>query len=262
MGVNYVHLINYMCPYGEGQISFSLNVDLEKKEKVSDFSELCDVIKTFGEEGIEASGYYVSSTDQNDHKQIIKVRCLDGLTIEPIFEEPKVKVLTRVAATTPKSVSVLNAPAVLSDTVNDKLVTLSGLAKFKEKCDGTYQEKHQLHTIMASLRQHDTNGYYDCRIFFNISLPYGVTLTSIEDIFNYYLTNNYPSFPLPATGYVKASLTGSEASYKGMVVAISFDIESMVYSIITVNINTMNPYLLDNLEVINFYDYVLSEEVQ
>ena len=141
MGVNYVHLINYMCPYGEGQISFSLNVDLEKKEKVSDFSELCSIIKSFGEEGIEASGYYVSSVNQEDHKQIIRVKCLDGLTIQPVFEEPKTKVLTRAAATTPKSVSVLNAPAVLSDTVNDKLVTLSGLAKFKEKCDSSYMKK-------------------------------------------------------------------------------------------------------------------------
>lgn len=141
MGVNYVHLINYMCPYNEGQISFSLNVDLEKKEKVSDFSELCSIIKSFGEEGIEASGYYVSSVNQEDHKQIIRVKCLDGLTIQPVFEEPKAKVLTRAAATTPKSVSVLNAPAVLSDTVNDKLVTLSGLAKFKEKCDSSYMKK-------------------------------------------------------------------------------------------------------------------------
>ena len=144
MGVNYVHLINYMCPYDEGQISFSLNVDLEKKEKVSDFSELCTIIQGYGENGVEASGYYVSSTDQNDHKQIIKVRCLDGLTIQPIFEEPKAKVLTRATATTPTSVSVLNAPAVLSDTVNDKLVTLSGLAAFKEKCDGTYVSKSAL----------------------------------------------------------------------------------------------------------------------
>lgn len=73
MGVNYVHLINYMCPYDEGQISFSLNVDLEKKEKVSDFSELCSIIKSFGETGVEASGYYVSSTDQNDHKQSLEL---------------------------------------------------------------------------------------------------------------------------------------------------------------------------------------------
>lgn len=144
MGVNYVHLINYMCPYNEGQISFSLNVDLEKKEKVSDFSELCTIIQGYGENGVEASGYYVSSTDQNDHKQIIKVRCLDGLTIQPIFEEPKSKVLTRSTANTPTSVSVLNAPAVLSDTVNDKLVTLSGLAAFKTKCDGTYVSKSAL----------------------------------------------------------------------------------------------------------------------
>lgn len=147
MGVNYVHLINYMCPYSEGQISFSLNVDLEKKEKVSDFSELCKIIKTFGESGVEASGYYVSSLNQEDHKQIIKVRCLDGLTIEPIFEELKAKVLTR-AVTTKSNVSVLNAPAVLSDTVNDKLVTLSGLAAFKEKfkdeCDSSYMAKQTI----------------------------------------------------------------------------------------------------------------------
>ena len=111
----------------------------------------------------------MSSTDQNDHKQIIKVKCLDGLTIQPVFEEPKAKVLTRAAATTPKSVSVLNAPAVLSDTVNDKLVTLSGLAKFKEKCDEKYLGKTEAETKYLTKTQ-ASDDYYT-KAFCDMTFP-------------------------------------------------------------------------------------------
>ena len=257
MGVNYVHLINYMCPYAEGQISFSLSVDLEKKEKVSDFSELCEVIKSFGEEGVEASGYYVSSTDQNDHKQIIKVRCLDGLTIQPIFEEPKSKVLTRSIANTPTSVSVLNAPAVLSDTVNDKFVTLSGLAVFKEKCDSNYKANYELHAFHCQLRQNDTNGYYDCFLNFNISLPLNASISTIEDIFNYLTSNGEANFEIPVSGYVKASLTGDQANYKGIPYSMKFDLENSVFSVQTININNMQELELTNLELTEMTDKII-----
>lgn len=139
MGVKYLHSIDYSCPYENGHLSFHVSLDLEQTEEITDFSELCLALKSYGEEGIKATGYFASKSGSSTYKNIVKIKCVDGINIEPVFES-KNSVQTRAAVSTPK-VTVLNTPAKLADSVIDKAVTLSCLDAFKKKCDENYVNK-------------------------------------------------------------------------------------------------------------------------
>ena len=140
--IYYQHIINYFCPYDEGQISLTLTISLPQEERIQTFEELCKIISSL-DEGIEVNGFYHSYASKPEdvvYKKIIKVQS-DGTKITPVFEEKAKARMSLSSLSSVKSITTNDIPMTLTDTVSEKIMTLSALSHFKEKCDGTYVSK-------------------------------------------------------------------------------------------------------------------------
>lgn len=136
MTKKYYHNIRYSCNYDEGYLILNFDINLENNKKITSYEDLLTILTSqYSSNEIEVvDSYYYENEDKN-HRNITKVKLIDGKII-PVFEVSS-KVKTMSLANEEES-AVSTKEFTLEDDINNKFITLESLELFKSKIQNNF----------------------------------------------------------------------------------------------------------------------------